>query len=323
ATHTAEQAAAMSEGQRLMVIGLDLDPHHMLLKTLVVLLAATTSGIEIDEQFFRHPIDDPQNLHEKNLYSLSYIGPYSAKTYRPVGFIVDVPPENIVRTYFEDSGSPVYADYRFDPSELEGQVPLGPDELLKSTYAYNEINALGSHPETGSRIRAVGVFIRMGPRGEQLVSDEERRWWVDYSKRQGWPEPILIKHQFEPHSSNSAVALWRVAHQIVDQHKPIRAAQAPQISAWEDEIGSSMSEWGNQSNELRRRLWSALQVVQSEPGVYGLKISAGLMPPESLLFPQDPAMSFLESSRYRVEQSETSGDLTGVLQMFLQRAGDN
>lgn len=287
------------EHSRFFVLAVDRVAEDKPPKDTIVGLA-NLGGIPVSDGFWTNHVEHPELLHQKAIHSVSYIGPGARSTFRNVGFILDVPQENIFKTYTVDSGSPVYADPPNISAELLGRKILGPDELLSNTNGYNELNIVGQHPASGRRIKVKGVFYAVDSQGRQKISKDELDWWTKYCVTKGFPPPVAIKQE-ATNNKMREIPFWyaavSTAKNSVDKGTGDLRAWWPEFEQQLHRRGvvsfhSEMMKVGLQYDTAPPEMQKYLKVVQVGPNQYRLQLIND--PPSTLRFPYDQALSFRE-----------------------------
>lgn len=145
----------------------------------------------------RRNAEDPEQDYDRILSerynSTSLIDQDHRATIASIGFILGVPPENIISAHPIDALSPM-GDGRQDEWALESflRTPLrGPEQLLLQTGTdqHNEILVFSVNPNSALlRISIRGVFIKLPPRGRRpAVLPETIEKWRKFAIRKSLP----------------------------------------------------------------------------------------------------------------------------------------
>ena len=131
------------------------------------------NGLDVDENRRTDLLRNSDDIAKKAVISTSLIDQNHRGTWGNVGFILDVPAENILSVSNQDMGSlPRSAEYvkaRLRERDIES-----PDVLLKNTHPsqYNELEITGTNPfDLSKKVKVIGVFIKVGPDGKPQEND--------------------------------------------------------------------------------------------------------------------------------------------------------
>lgn len=107
----------------------------------------------------------PERIAEKRVLSASVIDGEHQGTWGDVGYILDVPFDNVVAAYRRDTGTP-FIDPERALSERERTPTIG--EILKATHpqSYNEIVLRGS--TAAGKVSVVGIWAKIFSDGEPM-----------------------------------------------------------------------------------------------------------------------------------------------------------
>lgn len=225
---------------RYFVFTIDQDSSSWISKVLNVLLASV-NGLEVSDQFWMNLIDNPNDLAKKPFVTLSYLGPERRATYRSVGFVVYVPPENVLRTRVEDYGGFTFAGEKMIQSFLQHPEVMPPEELLINTLRSknNEVHVYGTHPKTGRKIKVVGVIFNPNwSMDRKKISDEETGFWHQWAQRHRVAEPFQIHDGSSRTDTNDAQRF--IAAKIV---KNTPAFPANEVSFWESKVNEGLNKF--------------------------------------------------------------------------------
>ena len=152
----------------------------------------------------------PERIADKKVISASVVDAQHRATWGAVGYILDVPFENVVAAFRRDAGTPFIAPERA-LSERTGAPAIR--EILKETHphSHNEVVLRGSTEE--GRVSVAGVWAKVFDDGEPL---NEQMYQEIRSKASlvGFPFIELIE-QVEPYQDSSPELLggWAIMHQ--------------------------------------------------------------------------------------------------------------
>jgi len=125
----------------------------------------------------------PEMIAEKPLISTCLIDQDHTTTRDSIGFILEVPESNIMRTYDRDQGTMFLNTHNMEQDLLY----LSPEGLLKDTHPemYNEVLIKGIS-RSGNVVRITGVFVRLDKDGfpeDPKMADQIKA----LAHRNGWP----------------------------------------------------------------------------------------------------------------------------------------
>lgn len=231
---------------KFFVFTFDMSAEGWIIKNSNALLASV-SGHEVSEQFWLDLIKNPGDLAKKPLVSLSLLGPGKRATFRTIGVVVFVPPENIIRTRVADFGSFSFSGQQHISEIVRHPEVMDPDELLANTAHYfnNEIQAVGTHPVTGRKIQVIGTILNPSYSIDRVpLSTSEINRWTNWSKRNGFGKPHIIKD-------------GRSIHQSVDNRDLERLIAKKIIGAISSAPTSNPNYWYQQVREKIKKFRTA------------------------------------------------------------------
>ncbi len=129
---------------------------------------------EVDSGRWVDLLNNPSDINKKPLISASYIDQSHQETWGSVGFILEVPAENILGTYPQDVGTPFFEGVEYVKSKLKNREReiMTPEKLLRQSQEYNELLLTGTNPEDISKeVRIIGVFIKISKAGVPVEKD--------------------------------------------------------------------------------------------------------------------------------------------------------
>lgn len=139
---------------------------------------------------------NPQDISKKVLLSTSLISDLKRGTYRNLGFILRVPPENIVSTHSRDSGTNNHFESD-NPAGVAAEITRlsrsfkikDPEDLIETSDSrvFNEVVVTGTS-DLGSKIEIAGVFVVVDKSGNPLVKrTEDLQSLIDIAKQYALP----------------------------------------------------------------------------------------------------------------------------------------
>lgn len=144
------------------------DPMLRAYRDLMSIQMQLDSGIQTDPGRNIDLLRAPDRVPEKPLISASFIDQDHRATWGRVGFILEVPPVNIISTNTQDVGSPFYQGLDWVRQKLRARSLMSPNALLAGTVPTdsNEVEITGTHPDDlTKKVRIIGVFVKRLPSG--------------------------------------------------------------------------------------------------------------------------------------------------------------
>ena len=156
-------------------------------------------------------IKTPEKIADKPVISASLINQDYAQTWGDCGYILFVPPQNIVATSPSDMGiTPIML-----PGTPLKQVKIGlgqaqkkygilpPSVLISKSISnrYNEIAIVG-RTDAGSEVKIQGVFLKVDQKtGKEFVSTERANALYSIAQRNKWPVVKIWLRGYETNKS--------------------------------------------------------------------------------------------------------------------------
>ncbi len=227
----------------------------------IAALRYALQGYNVTPEFWSNPLTDFQSFARKPSVAFSYQGPHRKNSLNPAGYILDVPPENIYFTWPDDAGGNTLLTHEVANRQLKHKQNMSPDELLAFTSPkfYNELNAVGTHPETHRSIKVIGVFVQKNSEGKLLVSGEEFKFWLLLAHENNIPFYFLDKNEEEQTSID--LSQQTLLKKILNDIEPQPFASSLQ---WKNYIMPIINKYLTPSNILQTPLFSIYRGVGEE-----------------------------------------------------------
>ena len=116
-------------------------------------------------------LSNPEKISQKPFISTSLIDQDRSATFAPSGFILAVPPANIIETSPTDLGSNLWRGHNDVQDAIDKRsLTTTPKDLLAETsrVEYNEVVVTGTHPQTSNPVRIAATFYKVSPSGRLL-----------------------------------------------------------------------------------------------------------------------------------------------------------
>ena len=278
---------------RFFVLALNRNPRDKFLRD-VWIGSTVMAGLAVGPDAFSDLAVSPENVHLKQLHSISYIGPNSRGTFATIGFILDVPQSNILSTSLKDAGNFVQSVRPNLLADLNARKLLGPDELLRYSHDnYNELMVVGQHPTTGAKISVRGMYYRLDYNGQPKITPDELLALKDYCTKHRLPPPFAVAGPVKFREQNIAIDAWYAAIELV---KMAKLKNENSFGEWNFETQHVMEKWDLSIPRDMSAIYQYIDIYKAWGGKYMLSLKD--KPPYSLLFPRSkimPRQDFLRS----------------------------
>ncbi len=119
-------------------------------------------------------LSHPERISQKPFISTSLIDQDHSATFAASGFILDVPPTNIIETSPTDLASNMWRGHSDVQDAIDKRsVTTTPQNLLAQTnrLKHNEVVVTGTHPQTQEPVRIAATFYKVSPSGRLLETE--------------------------------------------------------------------------------------------------------------------------------------------------------